>query len=321
MIAYIGDIAKKIPEIPLGTACETVEELFSAEPGIQGIAVMEESVPVALMTRMSFYQKMGTRYGYNLYMKRPIELLANNNPLIVDFFMSITEVSKLAMERPEEELYDYILVNKGRIFYGAVSIKDLLMKVAEIQAELASYLNPLTRLPGNNIIQEQLQHAFESNGPFSVLYVDLDRFKAYNDTYGFNKGDDLLQATAAILNRHLDQNETFLGHIGGDDYIVILKGYGYEDYCVKVISSFEEMIKDFYSEEHLQQQFVYTENRSGWMEEFPLVTISIAVVTNRFSEFNNVEEIVVEAARLKKLCKTTVTSCYRSNELQYQSLR
>ncbi|HEY9577320.1 MAG TPA: GGDEF domain-containing protein, partial [Pseudobacillus sp.] len=266
MIAYIGDIAKEIPEIPLGTACEIVEELFNAEPGIQGIAVMDESIPVALMTRMNFYQKMGTRYGYNLYMKRPIELLANNEPLIVDFFMSITEVSKLAMERKEEELYDYILVNKDQRFYGAVSIKDLLMKVAEIQAELASYLNPLTRLPGNNIIKEQLHSAFDSGGAFSVLYIDLDRFKAYNDTYGFKKGDELLQETAAILSRHLDQKDDFLGHIGGDDYIVIFKRHDFEDYCKRVIISFEEMVTGFYSDVHLQQNFVYTENRSGWLE-------------------------------------------------------
>ncbi|MFC4411201.1 GGDEF domain-containing protein [Chungangia koreensis] len=318
MIAYIGDIAKKIPEIPLGTACELAEELFTAEPGIQGIAIMDDSVPVALMTRMNFYQKMGTRYGYNLYMKRPIELLANNKPLIVDFFMSVTEVSKLAMERPEEELYDYILVNKDHRLFGAVSIKDLLMKVADIQAELASYLNPLTRLPGNNIIQEQLYSAFESKEPFSVLYIDLDRFKAYNDTYGFKKGDELLQATASILNDHMDQNETFLGHIGGDDYIVILKSYDYEEYCRKVISSFEERVKSFYTEEHLQQKFVSTENRSGSLEEFPLVSISIAVVTNRESRFEDVEEIIVEAARVKKLCKSIVKSCYHSNEPQLQ---
>lgn len=318
MIAYIGDIAKEIPEIPLGTACEIVEEIFTAEPGIQGIAIMEDSVPAALMTRMNFFQKMGTRYGYNLYMKRPIELLANNEPLIVDFFMSITEVSKLAMERPEEELYDYILVNKDHRFFGAVSIKDLLMKVADIQAELASYLNPLTRLPGNNIIQEQLYNTFESKEAFSVLYIDLDRFKAYNDTYGFKKGDELLKATASILNDHLDQNETFLGHIGGDDYIVIFQSYDYEEYCRKVITSFEEMVKDFYNEEHLQQNFVYTENRSGWMEEIPLVAISIAVVTNRASHFEDVEEIIVEAARVKKFCKSIIESCYHSNEPQLQ---
>src|SRR3954462_11283168 len=102
MIAYIGDIAKSITIIPLGTTCESVDQLFNENVSLQGIVVMEEQTPVALMTRMDFYQKMGTRYGYNLYMRRPIELLANNNPLIVDFFMSVTEVSKLAIAIPEE---------------------------------------------------------------------------------------------------------------------------------------------------------------------------------------------------------------------------
>ena len=199
-------------------------------------------------------------------MRRPIELLANNKPLIVDYYTSVIEVSKLAMDRAGEELYDYIIVIKNNTFWGVVSIRSLLIRVADIQVELASYLNPLTRLPGNNIISEKLVHAYEKQEKFSVLYIDLDRFKAYNDAYGFNKGDEILRATAKILSQYLPLTDGFLGHIGGDDFIVVLNHLDYMDYCNQVINEFDEKIKHFYSDEHLKQNFIYTENHAGSME-------------------------------------------------------
>lgn len=312
MNAFIGDIAKNITCISPGKTCESVDLLFNEDPSLQGVVVIEEQRPTGLITKMKFYQKMGTRYGYNLYMRRPIELLANNNPLIVDYYTSVIEVSKLAMNRAGEELYDYIIVIQNDMFYGVVSIRSLLIRVADIQIELASYLNPLTGLPGNNIINEKLNDTFEEKKDFSVLYIDLDRFKAYNDVYGFNKGDEILRVTAKILSQNLSNKDGFLGHIGGDDFIVILNHHDYIDYCTQVITEFDEKIKHFYSEEHLKQNFIYTENRDGRMEKIPLITISIAVVTNLMAQFNSADDIVNEATRIKKICKVKSGSCFHA---------
>ena len=310
MTAFIGEIAKNITCISPGKTCESVDRLFNENPRLQGVVVTENQMPTGLITKMKFYQKMGTRYGYNLYMRRPIELLANNTPLIVDYYTSVIEVSKLAMDRPGEELYDYIIVTNKDELWGIVSIRSLLIRVADIQVELASYLNPLTRLPGNNIINEKLNHAYEKKGKFSVLYIDLDRFKAFNDVYGFNKGDEILRATAKILSQYLPYKGGFLGHIGGDDFIVVLNHHDYIDYCNQVIDEFDRKIKYFYDDEHLKQNFIYTENRAGRMEKIPLVTISIAVVTNQITEFNSADDIVNEATRLKKICKLKSESCF-----------
>jgi diguanylate cyclase (GGDEF)-like protein len=312
MNAFIGDIAKNITCISPGKTCESVDLLFNEDPSLQGVVVIEEQRPTGLITKMKFYQKMGTRYGYNLYMRRPIELLANNKPLIVDYYTSVIEVSKLAMNRAAEELYDYIIVIQNDMFCGVVSIRSLLIRVADIQIELASYLNPLTRLPGNNIINEKLNDTFEEKGDFSVLYIDLDRFKAYNDVYGFNKGDEILRITAKILSQNLSDKDGFLGHIGGDDFIVILNHHDYINYCTQVITEFDEKIKHFYSEEHLKQKFIYTENRDGRMEKIPLITISIAVVTNLMAQFNSADDIVNEATRIKKVCKLKSGSCFHA---------
>ena len=143
------------------------------------------------------------------------------------------------------------------------------------------------------------------------MYIDLDRFKAYNDYYGFKKGDEIIQLTADILSNALvKKGEDFLGHIGGDDYIAIFHHYDFHDFCEDVINVFDEEIKKHYSKKHIQEKFIYAENRSGEMEKIPLVTLSIAVVTNQKKQFSGIEEVIEEATRLKKMCKMRSESCF-----------
>jgi len=171
VIAYIGDIAKETPNVPLDTSCHQIDQIFQENPSLQGIILVEKKTGAGLITRTCFYQKIGTRYGYNLFMMKSIGVLANIQPLIVDYFTSVIEVSKLAMNRPEAEIYDDVIVEMDQKIIGVVSIKRLLMKVADIQVEFASYLNPLTRLPGNTIINENITQALNQKKEFSLCIL------------------------------------------------------------------------------------------------------------------------------------------------------
>jgi diguanylate cyclase (GGDEF)-like protein len=309
MLLQIGDIAEHIPQISPASKCEAVDHIFKNDPHLQGVVVIDNGYPVALIMRIRFYQQIGTLYGYTLYMGRPISLLMDKDPLIVEYKTPITEVSKLAMNRKEENLYDYVIVTHEEKMFGAVSVRDLLLNFAEIQAMAASFLNPLTGLPGNMSINEGLVKCLHQE-QFSVLYIDLDHFKAYNDTYGFKEGDRLIQATAEIAKHCALRLEGFLGHIGGDDFIVIIDSHQYSEACATLIEEFNSVVKGFYHSQHLSQQYVLTENRSGHVEEIPLVSISVAVVTNRYRSFHSIEDISEEAARMKKRCKMVQGSCY-----------
>lgn len=309
-MTYIGEIAQDIVCVSYDTPCDKVDRIFQEKQGLQGLVVTEEADSAGLITRTNFYQKMGTRYGYNLFLRRPIKLLANNSPLIVDYFASVIEVSKKAMDRRDEEVYDDVIIKKENAVFGVVSIKELLLKVADIQADIARYLNPLTLLPGNYIIDEKLENLFRHPTDFTFLYIDLDRFKPYNDLYGFRKGDEFLQSTATILKECFPAPHCFVGHVGGDDFIVILDHFDFENYCRDVIKIFDNQVQYFYSKEHYDQKTVFSENRSGEMEAIPLVSISIAVVKNDYERFSNAEELVAEATRLKKICKMNNGSCY-----------
>ncbi|MEH7253591.1 GGDEF domain-containing protein [Neobacillus niacini] len=312
IIAYIGDLVEQVPCISQFEINSAVDKLFNENTRIQGIVVVNNEAPVSLISRTHFYQKLGTQYGYHLYMGRSIELLVNSDSLIVDYFQSITEVSKLAMEREEKNRYDYVIVTKENKYIGVVSIQRLLMKFVEVQVEFASFLNPLTRLPGNHTIEEKLREIIQQE-KFSILYFDLDHFKAYNDTYGFKKGDNLLQSTAELLKREFTNKGSFLGHIGGDDFIAVVDHHDIRSICESLIHDFDQMINDFYTSNHLSQQYVIAENRQGVIEKISLVSLSLATVTNQDQAFESVEELVEYAAIVKRKCKGVSGSCYLIN--------
>lgn len=309
----IGEIAEPIPVVAPETKCDAVYQLFRQHPNLEGIAVVGKNSMISLMMRSRFFQEIATRYGFNLYMGRPIGLVMDRQPLIVDCAAQITDVSLHAMERTVDKLYDLVLVVAQGALLGAVTIRGLLLAVADIRAEMAKFMNPLTGLPGNRMIDDRLQQLLQLER-FSVLYIDLDQFKAYNDSYGFNMGDQMLQATAHLLREHFPFPETFLGHIGGDDFIATLTHHSFQDLGERVIAAFEQMKRGFYSRHDLENNHVLAEGRSGTSGPIPLVSISIAVVTNARRSYATIDEIAKEAARLKKVCKSIPGSSLCAND-------
>lgn len=312
MLTKIGDIVETIPVVSPETTCGVINKMFKQNRKLEGIAVVGEESKPALLMRTRFFQLLGTRYGYNLYMGRSVKLVMNSDPLVVNFDEMITDVSIRAMNRAEDELYDGILVMQEGRLLGFVGIRRLLLEVANIRAEMAIFMNPLTGLPGNRIIEDRLQQATQQKR-FSVFYIDLDHFKSYNDSYGFKMGDSLIQATADLLREQFSGYDSFLGHIGGDDFIAIVNHHNYQLPCSKIIEGFEKMKQEFYNKEDMRNNYVIGESRSGITSPIPLVSISIAVVTNRNRSFQSMDEIVEEATRMKKICKSRPGSVSISN--------
>ena len=309
----IGEVTDPVPCINECAENKEVDLLFTQNPTLRGIVVVRENRPIGQITRTHFYEKIGTRYGYNLYMGRQNQLIVKNSPLIVESNTPLTEVSTAAMKRPEEDLYDDVIVTKDGLFLGVVSIRELLLKFVETQVAIASFLNPLSNLPGNKLIDDKLEEAL-TLPIYSLMYFDLDHFKAYNDTYGFNRGDKVLLYLTDILKRHVAGTGEFLGHVGGDDFVAILPYYAVGPICQKIIDEFDAEIMDFYEREDLGQ--LQVPNRAGELESFTRISISIAVITNEYQQFETVEQLSDAMARLKKACKRICGSCCLINEKQ-----
>ena len=177
-------------------------------------------------------------------------------------------------------------------------------------------VSPLTGLPGNVQIQAEFKKRLLKKEEFSILYIDLDHFKEYNDTYGFSKGDEVIKLTArtiakSIHNRDLDN--TFIGHIGGDDFIAIVPKGEHEKVCQDIICEFETKIIEYFSKEVIERGYLEVPNRRGIIEEIPLTSVSIGVVEVDKGRFKNTLEIGEVGAQVKHMAKSIMGSSYAVN--------
>lgn len=173
--------------------------------------------------------------------------------------------------------------------------------------------NPLSRLPGNNATIDAIQQKIHAQNPFAFCYLDLDNFKAFNDHYGFERGDHAIIFTAKIIIdsvRQFGEKEDFVGHIGGDDFIIITSPKQVEPICQHILTSFDQIIPTLYNKEDIERNYIIGKNRHGEKEEYPVMTISIGVVTNQFRQFEHLGEISQIAAEVKEQAKRFLGSTY-----------
>ncbi len=174
-------------------------------------------------------------------------------------------------------------------------------------------ISPLTGLPGNVQIHAELKKRISNGEEFSVLYLDLDNFKAYNDVYGFLKGDEIIKFTADTIVRcihsHIPEG-SFVGHIGGDDFVAIIPSIHCEEICQSIIASFDAEVTKFFTEEDSENGYIEVANRKGVIEQFPLTSISIGVVEADKGRFANMLEIGEVGAQVKHVAKSIMGSSY-----------
>jgi diguanylate cyclase (GGDEF)-like protein len=177
--------------------------------------------------------------------------------------------------------------------------------LARAQRDL--HANPLTGLPGNITIIQEAEQRMADGQPFSMAYLDIDHFKAFNDKYGFSRGDEVLRMTARILLnavRALHDPYSYVGHVGGDDFIFLLSPEFVERACQDVLRNFELIVPNFYDEEDRIRGDIQSVDRQGNTQTFPLMTCSIAVVDTGSTPVLHIGEISARAAQVKKYAKT-----------------
>ncbi len=207
-----------------------------------------------------------------------------------------------------QESVEYYIKKPVNVQYLYYTIKNL-SRLLTINRRIS----PLTGLPGNVQIHAELKKRISNHEEFSVLYLDLDNFKAYNDVYGFLNGDEIIKFTADTIIRCVHKNMqdgTFVGHIGGDDFVAILPTLECEKICEGIIANFDAMVGKFFTEKDRENGYIEVENRKGIIEKFPLTSISIGVVEADNGRFANMLEIGEVGAQVKHLAKSIPGSSY-----------
>jgi diguanylate cyclase (GGDEF)-like protein len=174
-------------------------------------------------------------------------------------------------------------------------------------------LSPLTGLPGNIRIQEEIERMVREDRPFAVLYSDLDNFKAYNDQKGFVRGDRLIQAAARIIQDSVAEfagADGFVGHVGGDDFVAVVPPDVAEDAAKRIVERFDAQIADFYEPEDVDRGYVEVEDRKGVMQRLPLVGVSVGIATTQVRRFAHYGEAVAVATEMKQFAKRDPRSSF-----------
>ena len=169
--------------------------------------------------------------------------------------------------------------------------------------------NPLTKLPGGPLIEEEAARLIEAGLPLAFLYIDIDNFKAYNDVYGYKKGDEVIGGLARILIEVAElfsaKGDNFIGHIGGDDFALITQPPKASPLAEEIARRFDAGVGEFYGETDRTRGFLETLDRKGDPQRFPLMTLSIAVVTNDVRPIEHYGRLAELASELKHFAKST----------------
>ncbi|MBN1384917.1 MAG: response regulator [Elusimicrobia bacterium] len=174
-------------------------------------------------------------------------------------------------------------------------------------------VNPLTGLPGNVSIEKEVSARIGAGKKFAVLWIDLDNFKSYNDNYGFEKGDVIIKQTAKFIIdavHQLGTSEDMIGHVGGDDFIVVTEISSAENICKEIIKHFDENIASNYSEEDRTRGYIVSKDRLGKVQAFPIMSISIGIVSNEIRNFIHYAQLAETAAEVKAVAKGIPKSSY-----------
>ena len=180
-------------------------------------------------------------------------------------------------------------------------------------------ISALTGLPGNVQIHAELKKRIANKGEFSVLYLDLDNFKAYNDVYGFLKGDEIIEFTAHTALKCIHEKfpeGSFVGHIGGDDFIAIVPSIDIDEVCQSIVATFDKEVPKFFTDDDIERGYIEVANRKGVLEQFALTSISIGVVIGERGRFSNILEIGEIGAQVKHLAKSIMGSSYAVDRRQ-----
>jgi len=289
---------------PLGSneLTKDVVGYLHKNPKVHSIPVIELGRPVGMILRDHLLELFSTPYGRALNERKPIKETMMVNPVIVESNRPLDKVAQLVTsEHDEKLLWHFIITEKGR-YIGIGSVRDLLRQITRHQLQHARYANPLSLLPGNVPIYQQVDELIKRKRSFHFAYFDLNNFKPFNDIYGYAKGDQVIQLLSRLLKSNAQRHD-FVGHIGGDDFVIIFQQDDWRKCCERIIEEFDEQIKSFYDEAHLQAGGIEAQSRSGEGQFFSLLSLAIGVVSPNLALCYSHHDVAQLASDAKKQAK------------------
>jgi diguanylate cyclase (GGDEF)-like protein len=294
------------PALPRHATNNNVLELFNRLPDLHAVAVVENSQPVALINRRSFMDRYALPYHRELFGKKPCLQFANAAPVVIEKSMTVEQMAKLLASDDQRYLADGFVITENGQYAGLGTGESLVRAVTEVRLEAARYANPLTFLPGNIPISSHIARLLDNQAGFYACYVDLNHFKPFNDQYGYWQGDEVLKLAAAVLADVCEPTRDFLGHVGGDDFLILFQSDDWRERALRAIQRFNEGAQRFYAPADRLAGGIHGEDRRGNPSFFGFVTMAIGCVRvepgSDAARYNS-EQIASLAALAKRRAK------------------
>ena len=301
------DLAVATPGVPADATVASVVESFRAHPEWTALAVLDarnSARPVGIVYRDELLILLSRPLHPEVYNRKPVTSVMVPQPLQIEARARLEQVSRIVTTRAAaHQCDDFIICRQGK-YLGLGRTVDLLRQITAQQIQAAMHSNPLTGLPGNREIQTQLSQWVARRRHFVACHLDLNHFKPYNDEYGYERGDQVLLHVAQVIARAVRRPVDFVGHVGGDDFIFLLRSL---DWSLRLTSMLEELtvsLNNFHAAEHRTAGGFDGLDRDGGRRRFPLLGVSIGAVEVDGSQATTAERVIESLRQMKHLAKS-----------------
>jgi diguanylate cyclase (GGDEF)-like protein len=271
--------------------------------------VGSDGSPLGMIWRNSFLLRYSKPLQPEILSKKPVTEIMDTSPLIVDQRLRLEQVSQLVTRRSRARLTDQFIIVRDGVYAGLGQTIELLERITQERVRAATHCNPLTFLPGNVPITDYLNRLLSQDKPFVACYVDLDNFKPFNDHYGYLRGDEVLLHVAHLLQAVAARQTDFVGHIGGDDFVMIMRSPDLIARLKRLVHDFEASVRLFYNEEHRMNGGIETIDRYGERRWFEFLTLSVAILNARDEDVSTAEDISERLQSIKREAKAIPGNC------------
>ncbi len=298
-VSCVGDLCASRPALTAETRISEAVAIFQDQPEWDSLAVVSEQRPVGILRRDSLLLLLSRPLHPEIYHPKPVSRAMQANALIIDERTRLSQASRLVTRNRASRINEeFIIVRDGR-YLGLGRSIELLHHITEQQLHEAQQSNPLTLLPGNREIDSEVFRLLALRSPFAICHADIDYFKPFNDEYGYSCGDQVLLHLAGLCRSAAVEGLDFVGHPGGDDFILIMRSLDWQHRITRIVENFSASSARFYSDEHRTAGGFLGHDREGREKMFPLMTLSVGVATVDPSRYANAAELmrVVSAAK------------------------
>lgn len=306
----IDKLSERVEPISPAITNNALFSLFRDSESLRAIAIVDQGRPVGLVNRQRFMDSYAKPYHRELYGRRPCMLFANVQPLMLDRNTSIDDLTSVLTSEDQRYLTDGFIVTERGLYAGLGTGEQLVRSVAEHRIEAARHASPLTLLPGNVPITNHLQRLIDNGCEFVACYCDLNGFKPFNDMYGYWRGDQMILLAARVLTAHCDPRRDFIGHVGGDDFLLLMQSDDWESRCQAIVTAFNQQAPLLFDPDARERGGMQTEDRHGVQRFFPLTTISIGIVRAIPGTMLKAEDVASAAAVAKHKAKNLKSGLY-----------